>query len=343
VHLTIDSAEQLPAAEAVIAAMYGVPDAVSGLEQQQLVHAVVIADMVHAGTAVQQAVQALNDAAQWEQGLSAATLQELAGLPAWPACLVKLLPAVVNCSGCCLSGATDLAVIQAADTGGMMQRLLLALLGDLEAVWADAELQQGLLALPLPAMQLLLSSDKLKIAAEDTVLYTAQEYIAAQGTAEQRSAAAEALTPLVRAPQLSAFALWCAVVKADAGDMGLLAGYAHELKRLHSLRRIAEGSELAAELLEFADIPDSWHLGPRQIKPLADGVRLEWRLPVEDLKRICRNSCFTAQKQMTRSPSSSAPICGLGWVMKVICRQQAGGTAIGLFAGPKSILNGLFY
>uniref|UniRef100_A0A383WH79 BTB domain-containing protein n=1 Tax=Tetradesmus obliquus TaxID=3088 RepID=A0A383WH79_TETOB len=52
-HLTIDSAEQLPAAEAVLAAMYGVEDAIEGLEQQQLVDAVVIADMLHAGTAAQ--------------------------------------------------------------------------------------------------------------------------------------------------------------------------------------------------------------------------------------------------------------------------------------------------
>uniref|UniRef100_A0A383VRH4 Uncharacterized protein n=1 Tax=Tetradesmus obliquus TaxID=3088 RepID=A0A383VRH4_TETOB len=49
VHLTINSAEQLPAAEAVIAAMYGVLDALSRLQPEQLVHAVVIADMLGAG------------------------------------------------------------------------------------------------------------------------------------------------------------------------------------------------------------------------------------------------------------------------------------------------------
>jgi hypothetical protein len=52
------------------------------LEQLQLVHAVTIADMVHAEAAVQQAVRALATAAESEQGLSAAALQLLAGLHA---------------------------------------------------------------------------------------------------------------------------------------------------------------------------------------------------------------------------------------------------------------------
>jgi hypothetical protein len=43
-HLTIDSAEQLPAAEAVIAAIDGVEDAMQTLEQQELVDVVMIAE-----------------------------------------------------------------------------------------------------------------------------------------------------------------------------------------------------------------------------------------------------------------------------------------------------------
>ena len=41
--------------------------------------------------------------------------------------------------------------------------MLLSLLGDLEAVWADAGLRDKLLHLPLHAMKLLLSGDELKV------------------------------------------------------------------------------------------------------------------------------------------------------------------------------------
>jgi hypothetical protein len=135
VQLTIGSAEQLPAAEAVIAAMYGVPDATSSLEQHQAVHAVVIADMVHAEVAGQQALQVLQAAAKSEQGLTAAAVQALAGLPVWLSCLLQLLPAVVQRAPCCRDSKAYLAAITAADAGGRVQQLLVAAFGDLQAVW----------------------------------------------------------------------------------------------------------------------------------------------------------------------------------------------------------------
>lgn len=44
--LSIDSAEQLVAAEAVIAALYGTTDCCTQLPHDQLVHAVIIADII---------------------------------------------------------------------------------------------------------------------------------------------------------------------------------------------------------------------------------------------------------------------------------------------------------
>jgi hypothetical protein len=58
-HLTIDSAEQLPAAEAVIAALYGVLDGLRNLQLQQLVDAVMIADRIGAPALVEQAASDL--------------------------------------------------------------------------------------------------------------------------------------------------------------------------------------------------------------------------------------------------------------------------------------------
>jgi hypothetical protein len=45
----------------------------------------------------------------------------------------------------------------------VLQQALLSGFGDLQAVWADAEVQKALLALPLVAVELLLSSDELKV------------------------------------------------------------------------------------------------------------------------------------------------------------------------------------
>jgi hypothetical protein len=114
-YLTIDSAEHLPAAEALIAAMYGAPNILNSLQEQQLVQAVVIADMVHAEAAAEQAVSALKAEAESEQGLSAAALDALAGLPAWPARLVQLVPAIVKHAPCCRHAIADLPTITAAD------------------------------------------------------------------------------------------------------------------------------------------------------------------------------------------------------------------------------------
>jgi hypothetical protein len=61
--LTLDSEGQLAAAEAVIAAMYGVPNALLILQQHQLVDAVILADRIGATAVAGQAVQMLTTAA----------------------------------------------------------------------------------------------------------------------------------------------------------------------------------------------------------------------------------------------------------------------------------------
>jgi hypothetical protein len=309
--------------------------------------------MVHAEAAVQQAVQALAAAAAAsDQGLPAAALQVLAGMHARPACLVKLLPSIVKSSSCCKLNTADLTAIKAADTNGSVQRLLLAELGDLEAAWADAELQQMLLALPLPALQLLLSSDQLQVASEDTVLYTAQRHVDSRGAglgrqaaAASKAAAKAALASLVRVPQLSSLALWCAVRSADTSNKGLLSGYAEQLKQLQMLQRVAPAQEeLAAAVEDFRGVPSSWLLGPRDnIRPLADGVKMQWRLPVEQLKHICRDRFSKGQNQHIDSPCISPPLGGLAWLPRLWFKQQNGGTVIGLSAGPKDMPDGMFY
>jgi hypothetical protein len=89
-------------------------------------------------------------------------------------------------------------------------------------VWADEQLQELLLDLPLPAMQLLLSSDQLRVAAEDTVLYTATRFSSLYGgSASGRSAARAALAPLVRELHMSVFALSTCTVSARSSRLFL--------------------------------------------------------------------------------------------------------------------------
>ncbi|KAF6266248.1 hypothetical protein COO60DRAFT_1632904 [Scenedesmus sp. NREL 46B-D3] len=222
--------------------MYGVPDASASLEQQQqLVHAVVIADM----------------------GLSAAAVQALAGQYVWPSCLLQLLTTNVQHAPCCNLPAADLAAIKAADAGGRV----------LQAVWEDAEMSTLLLGPPLPAMQLLLSPDQLRDPSEDTVLYAAKPFLRARAQAADEAAAKAALASLIRA--LSLFQLRGAALPRGS-EQQLLGSYMQNLRGL--------------------------------VRPLAGGVTLEWRLPLEQLKEACR--------------------------MQVVCKREGGGNKIGVFAGP---------
>jgi hypothetical protein len=340
--LTIDSEELLPAATAVIAAMYGVesgPNALSSLQQQQLVHAVVIADRLQVTSVCRQALQLLEAASKAEQGMSAAALDALTVLSPRPSCLLAVLPSIVQHAPCCKLGAADLAAIAAADKGGKVQQLLVAVFGNLQAVWSDAELQQLLLALPLPAMQLLLSWGQLQVLSEDTVLFTASRFVAGQGVLDNTAAAdaKAALAPLVRAPLLSRFALSNAALAADSSEQ-LLGGYAQQLRMLVNLGSRFRLRALATEVLEQLQMiegaPSSWRLGHRQLVLSAwGGVRLEWRLPVEELRQACRKS-FEQQSTVSLFSNVSPPMGGVRWYMKFDCRQRDGGTVVGLFAGP---------
>jgi hypothetical protein len=214
-------------------------------------------------------------------------------------------------------------------------RVLLALFGNLQAVWNDAELQALLLGLPLPAMQLLLSSDQLRVPSEDTVLYTAKQYEQAQTDDADAAAAKAALAQLVCTPQLSPLALSCAAQPADSNRQ-LLGSFVEQLRALLPLKRIASAEQLTAALQAFHGAPASWRLSPRHALPgrlLSDGVQLEWRLPVKQLEEACRESYAGRDAVQLISPSS-APLGGVAWRMKAVCGQRGRGTLIGLFVGP---------
>jgi hypothetical protein len=312
--------------------MYQVPDAISSLPKQHLVQAVVIAEMLQVDNVARQALQALSTAAGAPQGLASAALRAMASLEAWPAGLKKLLLLVVEKTACCKDSTADLAAIKAADAGGSVHNMLVGAIGDLQAVWSSAEEKALLLALPLPAMQLLLSSDLVRVPSEDTVLYTAAQYVQAQTQPSNRAAAKAALAPLIRVPQLSSYALCWAGMAADSSQQ-LLSSYAQQLKALLFLKSMAPPEKVKKEATAAAGAPGSWGLGARQIRPLSDGVQLMWWVTVEQLKQACMDS-FAQKKAVAINSSSSPPMGGVGWRLRIECKQQDGGTVVGLYAGP---------
>jgi hypothetical protein len=314
--------------------MYLVPDAVSGLQQQHLVQVVVIAEMLQVEYVGQQALQALSAAAAAEQGLAPEMLSAMASLDTWPAGLEKQLPSLVENTACCKDSAADLAAIKAADAGDSVQNMLVGALGDLQGVWSSADEKALLLALPLPAMQLLLSSDLVRVPSEDTVLYTAAQYVQAQMQPANRAAAKTALAPLIQVPQLSPFALYCAALAAGSSEH-LLSSYAQQLRSVLFLKTIARAApeELVKEAAAAKGAPDSWGLRAREIRPLSDGVRLTRRFTVEQLKQACKDS-FAEHEIVTFDRPGSPPMCGVAWRMSIQCEQHEGGTVMGLYAGP---------
>uniref|UniRef100_A0A383WHZ2 Uncharacterized protein n=1 Tax=Tetradesmus obliquus TaxID=3088 RepID=A0A383WHZ2_TETOB len=110
------------------------------------------------------------------------------------------------------------------------------------------------------------------------------------------------------------------------------------------MRLVTPAEQLEAaikdELVE--DAPASWQLGPRQIVPLAGGVRLEWRLPVEQLAQACRDS-FVKQKRVEIVSPESPPLGGLAWELTVFAEPKDSGTTVNLYAGPKGMPRWTYY
>jgi hypothetical protein len=81
--------------------MYRVPDALSSLQQEHLLQAVVIAEILQVDYVAQQALQLLSTAAAALQGLAPETLRAMASLETWPAGLKQLLPSLLKNTACC--------------------------------------------------------------------------------------------------------------------------------------------------------------------------------------------------------------------------------------------------
>lgn len=177
--LLLGSEDEVPAAMAVLGALYGAstPSADS-LTDVQLLQVVILADMLQVTDLAEEVVTTLVKAAEAAEGLSEAAVQQLLRLEAYPACVVSALQHITRhmqlrnaaafwakAAFAAPSSPSSLEAVLAAPHSSNMRSQLLEALGDLEEVWGEAGQQQRqvLLSLPLPAMQLLLSSSALQV------------------------------------------------------------------------------------------------------------------------------------------------------------------------------------
>eukprot|EP00775_Hariotina_reticulata_P012869 gene12869-12995_t len=253
-------------------------------------------------TAEQEAIKLLQSAAGHAKGLSLEALQELGSMPAWPQRLLPLLPFIAKKAqypAPSADGNSSSSGSRVTDRADCLLHILLLVLGDLTEVWQRQCLSSLLLDLPLPAMQLLLSSERLKADSEDTVLYTAQRYLMAQPPGQQ-DAVRQGLAPLIRCPllcglQLAAHSGWNCVVQphgtleqiGGVGVFTVLTPLLPEIRQLAQLQRLPRPLPQLVEAIEhhISDAPASWHMGQRQSSSiLQPEVSVTWKLPVEKLK-----------------------------------------------------------
>lgn len=238
---------------------HGVENCFSSLPHDQLVHALVLADMLDTPGLVQQIMAVLKAACSAAAGLSRVGQKAMGDLSAWPACLYQLLPYFLNHSTI-QKHLAEKPKSELDDSSRLIQRILLSPFKNLQAVWQDSAMSSTLMKLPLPAMQLLLSSDELAVPSEDIVLYTAQQYLKNQpGSVAHTSKVA--LGGLIRAPYLSDFSLQLAAFsKWKSGYIQVFASQ-YQLRCLMSLKCL-ESFHLEPDLKDFDGAPESWRRGP---------------------------------------------------------------------------------
>lgn len=177
--VTLQNDSQLPAALAVLEALYGgrpVQDLLSSLSLQQQMYAAVLADMWQLESVSSAAMQTLQAALAHAKspGLLQSAMQAVFSLPSLPACLMPVIRNIIA------HACSSKLMYQHADTNSgrmhrsSLQQLLLYMLGDLEAVWHSSTLTEMLLELPAAAMKLLLTSDDLMVRASSAFTYNCQ-------------------------------------------------------------------------------------------------------------------------------------------------------------------------
>jgi hypothetical protein len=307
--------------------MYGATEPLDALSQQQLVQVVVYGDRLQVEAATKAAMQRLEAAQRSTAGLEAGTVQALVALPAWPACLAPLLPAVAR-TATYSSG-------ELSQEQQQVQRVLVAVLGNLEEVWGH-ELRDRLLALPLPALQLLLASDQLQVESEDTVLYTVQRWLGWWKLNVNKAQLAEdagALAPLVRFSRLSSFQQRVQMARTDKAPSNPFVQWRSQLLHALPLLSLAATNDISAALLtgKLSGIPSSWFRPARQLLP-QQALIITWTLPAGDVWTNVQGAAGSAFTRTVFGPCRQG--LGMAWRVSLVCKPTDDvGVEVGLQCG----------
>jgi hypothetical protein len=324
IEVTISSKEDLAGLLAALAVLYHDEDLFRELSQQDLVAAVVYGDQLAIPRAVELGMQLLKEAASSPGGCTVECCRALAAVPIWPTCMLPLLPLMTAQYG--------------PDSPSEQQQLhhgvLLSALGNLEAVWDDKQLQEMLLALPLPAAELLLSSNQLRVASEDTVLYTAVSMVLHNDSIQGRQAARKALAKCIRCANLS---LYNHLAHATTGNSPLFSKEQQEqLLGMLSLRLVPTGRSLEDGYSDrrLTLMPKAWLLPPRAHLVPPSPVFLTWKVPVADIRQACRMAIVTGDIADLSCSGMSGVLSGTRFTlcMDMNARDDAGLT-IGCYVG----------
>jgi hypothetical protein len=323
IDVTITGKQHLTGLLAALAVLYHDEDLFKQLPQQDLVSAVVYGDQLAIPRAVELGMQLLKEAAAGGEG-TLECCKAMAALATLPACMLQLVPAVAaQCPTQC-----------SAEQRQLYQGALVAALGDLEAVWTDQQLQEVLLALPLPAMELLLSSDQLRVVCEDTVLYTALRYVVHLDSIQGREAAKQALCHCVRCMHLS----WHnQLAHATAADSPLFSKEQQEqLLKVLSLCLVSKEHCVATGRFAVGfELPAAW-LAPERARLLPPSpVCRSWHVEVATIKAACRTAASGGDGGYLQSTTMSPPMAGLAFGLDVACAWQdfrgSAGVMVGVF------------
>lgn len=156
----------------------------------------------------------------------------------------------------------------------------------------------------------------LQVASEDTVLYTAQQYVDNQPESCSKDAKSK-LAPLVRCPHLSHFWLSASVASSDAPKL-LLSELRPQLRHLLLAQRpgltndITSTAVMKSEKLGgLSTAPASWLLPARKTKEVSS-VQLQWVVELSAIKAAAVEAA-TSKKAKMSCAGTSAPLQGIVW------------------------------
>jgi hypothetical protein len=215
---------------------------------------------------------------------------------------------------------------------------LQAELGDVDLAWQDAARRAKLLQLPYEAVRCLLSDGRTRVVSENSVFYTADAWLNANGAGGGGAASRQqqaGLAACVRVPHLTPSYLAAVAAQSEwfgraiGGAYVLLEAVAYNLAapRIRALHAGALGVD--TPLLGHA----AWQL-PRRPPSGAERLHMEWDVPLATLRRLHRE----AQREGAAEDAAPATWVwgGIAWALEVQAEadDDTGAVEFGVFVTP---------